>query len=134
MHALRIAADERVPGGEAAPLVQAAIGAGGGHPGEVLHLMRGELDAVGHELFPLGVVGAAAALRIKQLAGDVGGEHLSGLLVLEAHQTAAPAAVAEAFPLLLGHLPQSFDFPEGFLRHLHRVTPMGLGRNRRTLY
>ncbi len=63
------------------------------------------------------IVLAAAQVLVQQLAGDAGGDHLAGHLVLEADQTAQPTAVAEALPLRGGHLFERLGLPEGLLRH-----------------
>ena len=54
--ALGVAGDQGVPVGQSLALVQPAIGAGPGHPLQVLDVPRRQLDAVGHALLAIGVV------------------------------------------------------------------------------
>ena len=108
---------QRVPGGQAPALVQPAVGAGRRHPLQVLDVAGRQLDAVGHVALAAGVVGAAAGVGIEQLAGDAGRDDLAGLLVLEAHQAAEAAAVAQAFPLLGSHLLEALGLPERPIVH-----------------
>src|SRR5690606_19508636 len=57
--------------------------------------------------------GAAAGFAVEELAVDVRLVDFARILVLELHEAAAPAAVAERLPLLGGHFLERFFFPEG---------------------
>src|SRR6185312_5111766 len=69
-------------------------------------------NAVGHARGAVLVVRAAARLAVEQLAGGPGEMDSRRLLFLELDEAAAAATVAERFPLVLTHLPQSLFFPE----------------------
>ena len=79
--------------------------------------IRDYLDAVGNVHFAVLIVLAAAELLVEQLARDPRRDDLAGFLVLEAHETAEPAPVAQTFPFLYRHLFEALGLPERFLRH-----------------
>ena len=112
-HAGRVAGNQRVPVRQILALGLQAVGAGLGHPVELLHQVGVEREAGGHQHRALGVASAARGVAIEQLAGDVGVEDLFGVFILKLEQAAAPAAVAQRLPLLARHLGEGFCFPEG---------------------
>ncbi|EOQ80274.1 hypothetical protein K652_12161 [Pseudomonas aeruginosa VRFPA02] len=114
MDPLRVAADQMVPERQVLAFGNQAIAAGRRQPLELVGLRRGELDTVGDETDALGVVGAAAALQVEQLAGDTRVVDAAVVLVLELLQAAQAATVAQRLPLVLVELGEGLAFPEGF--------------------
>src|SRR5690606_22812486 len=68
--------------------------------------------AVRHVALAVGVVRAAAQRAVEQLAVNPRRNDLARLLVLEPHQAAQAATVAQALPLGLVHLREGFAVPE----------------------
>ena len=66
---------------------------------ELVEPGRVELDAIGDVALAVGVIGALARAAVEQFARDVGRIELAGLVIFELVQAAAPAAVAQRFPL-----------------------------------
>src|SRR3546814_7706764 len=54
------------------------VGAGAGQPAYRLHLRGGQAHAIRHEAAAFLVVGALAAVPVKQAAGDIGGIDAAG--------------------------------------------------------
>lgn len=101
-----------MPPGEPAALGEAAIGAGVRQPAVILGALRRDLEAIGHARLAVLVILAAAGVSVEQPAGDVGVIDPRRVLVLQLHQTATPAAIAERFPLGAGHGFERFGFPK----------------------
>ncbi len=94
------------------PLMQPAIGARLRDPIQTPDIGGAQLHTVRHLGLPPGVVRTGAGRGIEQLAVHPRGDHLAGVLILEPHQTAQPAPVAQALPLGGGHLLQRLGLPE----------------------
>src|ERR1019366_589556 len=60
----------------------------------------------------IGVVLAAAGVKVQHMTGDLGERELVGRLVAQLVQAAAAAAVAERFPLRLVHVRQTLGLPK----------------------
>jgi len=73
---------------------------------------RRQPQAIAHAPHAVGIIGAAAGVAIEEPAGDVGVIDAARVLVLELHQTAAPATVAKRFPLGAGHGGEGFAEPK----------------------
>jgi hypothetical protein len=86
------------------------VAAGLGQPVHLGHDLRGELDAVRHDLLAVLVVLAARRLGVQQLAAGIGLGEFPGSLVLELVDAAHATAVA-GIPFLLGHLGQRLALP-----------------------
>src|SRR4051812_40476714 len=109
---------------EILPLGEKPIGAGGRQPGQGADGRRRQPDTIRHLGLAVRIVSAAAALAIEERAADIGVEELACILVLELHEAAAAAAVAEAFPFLVAHGLQGLRLPE-----LYRLVHGGLRNN-----
>lgn len=107
-----------MPPGEPAALGKAAIGAGVRQPAVIRGALRRDLETIGHARLAVFVILAAAGIAVQEPAGDVGIINSRRIRVLELHQAAAPAAVAERLPLGAGHFVERFGLPEGF-GHFH---------------
>jgi len=107
------AGEERVPFGQGLAFVHEAVGAGFGHPLEVLGMVDGQDGAVRDEFVAVGIAGAAAGIHVEQPAGDAGVVHPSGFLDLELVDAALGASVAEGFPFCGIEFMKLFGFPKG---------------------
>lgn len=66
------------------------VGAGRRQPGKRAHVGRRQPDAIGHARKPVGVIRAAAALRVEQPAADAGPVDFAGILVLQLERQHLP--------------------------------------------
>src|SRR5690606_5020583 len=73
----------------------------------------------------VGIVAAAATLRVEQPAGDAGPVDFAGILVLQLGQAAFAAAVAKRFPFGRAHRLERLGFPEWLTHrgHVARASP-----------
>ena len=117
MHRVGAAGDQIVPPVEVRTLVDQPVGAGRRQPGDLAHHLGRQPDAVRHNLLPVFVIRAAAALAIKQRTADIGPDDFAGIPVLELVEAAPPAAVAKAFPLAARHLVEGLLLPERHCVH-----------------
>jgi hypothetical protein len=107
VHRRGIAGDERVPPVEVVPVRQPAIGTGWRQPDDPIDVSGRKPDAILHLGCPIGIVVAAAGLTIEKAATDIGKIGTRGIIgIFQLDQAAAPAAVAEALPFGIRHLPQ----------------------------
>ena len=65
MHRIPIAADQVMPVRQILAFADQTIGAGRRQPLELIGLRRGELDAIGHMLDPVGIIAAATGLQVQ---------------------------------------------------------------------
>jgi hypothetical protein len=112
-HARFASGDQGMPPGERLATRQTAIGAAIRQPVELAGILRRQPHAVAHPLGSIGVVTASAGLEIEQLAGEIGEVDLARILILELDKTAAPAAVAQAFPFRVRHLGEFLRLQKG---------------------
>src|SRR5947209_297563 len=70
VHGLVAAGNQRMPPIEVAPLVDQAVGAGGGQPRQVADHVGGQRHAILDQRLAQGVVAAAAGRRVELAAGD----------------------------------------------------------------
>src|SRR5262249_41160751 len=104
---LRIAGDQWMPPVEIVTICEAAVGAGGRKPDDSIDVPGGQPDAVLHLRRTVLVAAAAASFAVEQPATHIGKIRARGVIrILELGQAAAPAAVAQAFPLGICHFPQ----------------------------
>jgi hypothetical protein len=66
---------------------------------------------------PVGIVAAAAGLRVKQLTGDAGWGDIARVLILKPDQATQAAAITQRLPFAGIHLVQRFCFPKRFVLH-----------------
>jgi len=90
--------NEWMPPGEMSAFRDKPVGAGWRKPAQRADLGWREPDAITHLPQAPRIVLAPAAERVEKLARNVGKVHGSARLVLELHEAAAAAAVAEALP------------------------------------
>ena len=114
-----------MPPGETLALRHQAVGAGRRQPFEPPHIARGEPHAILHLGLAVGIVAAAAACAIEQLAADVGIHRRVGVLVDQLVQAAAAAAVAQAFPFGARHFRHRLAAPKRGLRVGHGEESFG---------
>src|SRR5882757_11378649 len=112
VHGFRVTRDQGMPPVEVLLQMDQPVGAGLGEPVHLFHNLWGELDAVRHDLLAVLVVPAARGLGVQKLAASVGLGQFPGALVFELVDAAHAAAVAQRFPLLLGHLGERLALPE----------------------
>src|SRR5262249_557318 len=93
------------------------IAAGRRQPLDIVDIVGGQPDAIGHQVAAVPVVLAPAAGAIEQAAADVRIIDSTGVLVFELVETAAPAAVANALPFGGRHLRQSLAAPKRHIVH-----------------
>src|SRR5262249_52155542 len=120
MHRLRIAGYQRVPPGEILAFRDQAVGAGRWQPLQSPDIARGESHAISHLGLAVRVVTAAAFFAIEELAAHVREQGLVRVFINELVQAAAAAAVAEAFPLGLGHFRHGLAAPKRSMWIRHR--------------
>ena len=125
---LAVAADEVVPVVKVFALVDQAVGAGLRQPVDGGHDFGRQLDADRHELLAVWVVLALAGLVVEQLAVKFRHVEVAGGFVFELHQAAFAAAVAEGFPLRIGHFVELLGFPKGLSGHGAGIGGFGSGR------
>lgn len=97
---------------------QPTVGTGFGKPAQTGNLLGGEDKAIGYQNGPVAIVRATAGLRIHQVTGDPGVGHFAGPGILKFLKAAAPAAIAQGFPLPSAHPVQRRRFPERLPGHL----------------
>src|SRR6516165_11165841 len=86
---------------------KAAVCAGGRKPDDPIDVPGGQPDAVLHLRRTILIAAATASIAVEQPATHIGKIRARGIIgALELDQAAAPAAVAEAFPLGICHFPQ----------------------------
>lgn len=117
MDGRRVAGDERVPPVEVAAFIDQPVAAGGRQPGDIRHILLGQLHAVRHEIPAVLIAGAAAAFAVEKLAADRGEIDIAAIPFLDLVETTEAAAVAEAFPLGDGHFGKRLTLPEGQIVH-----------------
>jgi hypothetical protein len=98
--------------------MQQAIGAAGRHEINFIEIVFRQFDTIGHQLGALGIMSAATALAIKQIANNIGEDNFIRVFILQFNQTAFGAAIAQRFPLRVVHLGQWHGLPKRFLCHL----------------
>ena len=76
-------------------------------------LAQSQYDTIGNQLVSLRVGRALTGVLIEQVTDQRGVMHLFSLIVLKFDHAAASAAIAQAFPFLVGHFFQRLCFPEG---------------------
>ena len=126
VHRCRIARDEWVPPVEVVALGQETVGAGVGQPREAAHGLGRQAHAIGNLGLAVRVVAAAAGLVVKEGAAHIGVHHLGRILVLELDKAAAPAAVAQALPLVEVHGFERLQAPEGLFLRLRAGSGCGI--------
>ena len=92
-----------------------AVSASRGQPAEIVDPPALELDAIVDQFLAALVIGALTGVAVEQFAGDVGKMIFAGIVILKLVQAAAPAAVAQGFPLApveacQGLFPKRFSF------------------------
>src|SRR4051794_16584773 len=123
------------PGNQVMPLAQRLarraqpIGASLWQPVEPRQILAVELHAVRHQFHSVLVVEAASIPAIEQLARYIGWIQQAGLIVLELVHAAAPASVAQRFPLAAVEAGQRL-LPK-WCAHIHDKATLALltGRN-----
>ena len=114
-----VACDKRVPIGQGAAFMQAAVGTGGRHPmGIAVNVFGCQYDATCNHLFAQRVVAARATGVVKQATSDVRVADFERVFVFEFQQTAFAASIAQRFPLWLGHVGQIGRAPKVFAQAL----------------
>src|ERR1700743_1080983 len=94
----------RVPGNQWMPPIEVAafryetIAAAWRQPVQRADIGRSQSDAIGNLVGTMRIIPASAETCIQKLAGNVSEIDFAGILVLKLLQTAARAAVAQAFP------------------------------------
>ena len=112
MHRRGIARDERMPPVERLTGRELAVSARRRQPIERARVAGPRARRNRVRAGDAAVTRAAAAVAIEQLAGDVGVRDLARRFVLKLLQAAAPAAVAERFPLLRCQLRELLALPK----------------------
>ena len=82
MHSLPVAADQIVPWRQRVAIGAQDIGAGSGQPRIIVDGAPRQPDAIGHMQPPVPVIGAAAAVQVKQFARDIGGIDSARIFIL----------------------------------------------------
>ncbi len=106
MHRVGIAGHQRMPPRQVLAVRQAAIRAGRRQPVDRAHFRRCQGHAIGHAAVAMRVIAALAGFQVQQAARDIGERQRAGVVVAQLVQATAAAAVAERFPLVVGHLLQ----------------------------
>ncbi len=112
MNRVRVAGDQRMPPVQIAPFGNELVAAAWRQPVQGPDILRRQSHAVRHFVRSVRVILTGTQSCIEKRAGDVGEVDLARVLVLELLQTAPPAAIAQAFPLAVGHFLQRLGFPE----------------------
>ncbi len=97
------------------------IGAGLRQPIETCQILAIEPDAVADQFHPMLIVEAAAVAPVEQLARNVGRIEQAGFLILDLVHAAAPAPIAQGFPLAAVERRQRL-FPKTFVRVHDKAT------------
>ncbi len=117
VNALRITADQRVPISQSAALMDPSIGAGERHPGQSLHILRRQLNAIWDMRFSVCIVRTLTGLGVEQAAMHPCRHDIAGVLVFKSNEAAKTASVAELLPLAIRHLVEAFCFPKRSFDH-----------------
>ena len=115
MDRLLLAAHQGMPPRQVFTVGQQTVGTGGGHPVQLLHILRCQGDAVWHFHGAIGVVAALAGVTVQEAAGNVGIFQLARVFVFQLDEAAFRTSIAEGFPLLPAHVGHLFGLPEGLL-------------------
>jgi hypothetical protein len=98
VHGFAVARDQIMPIGQRITIRAQAIGAAFGEPADLADVRGGQPQAVRHESAALAIVAAARGLAVEQAAGDIGGEYLAAIGILDLVEAAFAAAVAQRLP------------------------------------
>lgn len=91
---------EVVPVEEWLSLMDKPVGTGLRHPFEVAQVLWSQLYAVGNNGFPVGIVTAAAGLRIQQFAMEARVGDFACVFVFQFEEATLCAAIAKGLPLI----------------------------------
>ncbi|MNF96273.1 hypothetical protein D3C84_790570 [compost metagenome] len=114
VHCVAITTHQVVPKRQVLALTDQTVAAGRRQPLELIGLARRELNAVGHRIATIRVVGALAGFQVQQFAGDACVVDAVVVFILEFLQAAQATAIAQRLPLLLIELFEGFAYPERF--------------------
>ena len=113
-----------MPPGKIAALGNQPVSTGWRQPAQCPDLGWGQFDAIPHLTAAVRIIGAAAALLVEELAGDVGKVDFTAILVFKLDKTAAAASIAQTFPLGGAQGFERLLFPERRLPG-KRALPLG---------
>lgn len=112
MRGHRVSGHQRVPVGQASPVMQQSVGTGFGHPiGNVLECIGAQNHTFRDDSFALCIIGASAGCIIEQAAGDAGEDQFVSVDIFKLVQAAFPATIAQTLPFLGCHSVQRDGFP-----------------------
>ena len=102
-----------MPGGEVFSFEQQAVAACFGEPVHGFEVFGGHGDALFFCGISVGIIQAAAVVRVEEAAGDPGVYNFVRIFVLQFVKAAQAAAGTDGFPLLGSHLSEGCVLPEG---------------------
>lgn len=103
MDAVRVAAYQVMPFGKRLAKGREAVAASVGQPVQLHHIIGRHLDTIGHVLLAVCIVAALMGFQAQITTGSIAQGNLARIFILHPNLAAQAAAIAQRFPLGIGH-------------------------------